>query len=202
MTVPGAGPASIDALPPLLRSPRLLLVSLARADPGAPRPERSHPPCNRSHPGAQTALTKARTHTGGVGRRSNDSRASAASGGRWYAELSADLASEGVVDLAVARDYGARSFRACPAGVACAFVDRCASVSAEMALEVTAFHAAIVRCSRSRSRWSSALAGSGESISRSASMTLERASSRVRPWLKTPATCGIEAMSQPFSPGS
>lgn len=41
-----------------------------------------------------------------------------------------------------------------------------------MALEVAPLHAAIVRCNCSRSRESPASAGSGESISRSASMTL------------------------------
>jgi len=54
-------------------------------------------------------------------------------------------------------------------------VDRAAPVSAQMALQVATLHAAIVKCSCSRSRRSPARVGSGESISRSASITFERA---------------------------
>jgi hypothetical protein len=91
-----------------------------------------------------------------------------------------------------------RSSRAV-ASVVRTFVDQATSLGAQMALEVAALHAAIVRCNRSRSRESSASAGSGESISRNASMTFPRASARVRPWLWTPLTSGIDATTQPSS---
>ena len=71
-----------------------------------------------------------------------------------------------------------------------------------MALKVAPLHTPIVRWSGSRSRRSSSVLGSGESIKRRASITFALASSRVRPWLKTPAISGIEATTQPSSPAS
>jgi len=104
-----------------------------------------------------------------------------AAGGRRYTELCADLACEAEVDLTVPRYDGAEAARAGPAGVICSLVDLPAALSAQVALEIAALHAAIVRCSCSRSRRSSSPAGSGESISRSASITFARASARVWP---------------------
>jgi len=106
------------------------------------------------------------------------------------------------VDLAMARHDRSCALGADPPSVVSALVHLTAVISAEMTLQIASLHAAIVRCSASRSRRSPASLGSGESISRSASMTFVRASSRVRPWLNTPATSGIDAMIQPSSPGS
>ena len=66
-------PASIDASSPSIARP---CWSRSPAPMQAPPSRALSPPRNRSHPGAQTALTKARTHngSGAVGRRSNDSR--------------------------------------------------------------------------------------------------------------------------------
>src|SRR4051812_45474922 len=117
---------------------------------------------------------------------------SAAAGGRRRRELAADLACQPEVDLPVARDDGSRSCGACPAGVVGALVDAPATLLDEVSLQVAELHAAMVRWISSRSRVSSSSAvGSGESISRKASSTFARASSRVRPWLKTPGTSGI-----------
>jgi hypothetical protein len=106
---------------------------------------------------------------------------SAGPGGRSDVELSADLAGECKVDLTVSRHHRASAAGPCPARVVPALVDLPAALSAQVALELAALQAAIVRWSCSRSRSSSSLGGSGDSISRSASMTFARASSRVRP---------------------
>jgi hypothetical protein len=55
----------------------------------------------------------------------------------------------------------------------------------------------MVKWSSSRSRRSPASPGSGDSISRSASITLASAYSRVRPWLCTPRTSRIDATIHP-----
>ena len=81
-----------------------------------------------------------------------------------------------------------------------AFVNEPAAVLAQVTLQLAPLHAAIVSCSGSLS--DGGASGSGVSIRRSASITLARASSRVRPWLNAPGTSGIDAMIQPSSPGS
>ena len=61
----------------------------------------------------------------------------------------------------------------------------------------------IVSVSGSRSAdFSASCPGSGLSMSRKASITLARASSRVPPWLMAQGTSGVEAMTQPSSPCS
>lgn len=113
-----------------------------------------------------------------------DASAPASSAGTgWWCdlELSTDLSRQYEVDLTMTRDYGASAAGSSPTAVISTFVDVMAAVSAQMALEIAALHAAIVRCSGSRSRRSSASRGSGESIKRSASITFARASSRVCP---------------------
>jgi hypothetical protein len=70
---------------------------------------------------------------------------SAGSGRRTDLELSADLACESEVDLAVSRDHRTSTARACPTGVVSAFVDLPAALSAQVTLELAALHAAIVR---------------------------------------------------------
>jgi hypothetical protein len=66
-------------------------------------------------------------------------------GRRSDVQLSADLAGESEVDLAVSGDHRAGTVRAGPAGVVPAFVDPAAALSAQVALELAALHAAIVR---------------------------------------------------------
>jgi hypothetical protein len=68
----------------------------------------------RSHPARLTHLV---AWSAGPGRRS-------------YVQLSADLAGESEVDLAVPRDHRAGTVRAGPAGVVPAFVDLPAALSA------------------------------------------------------------------------
>ncbi len=75
-------------------------------------------------------------------------------GGRRHVELCADLAREAEVDLTMACHDGAGASRAAPTRMVRALVDLPAVVSPQVALQITAFHAAIVRCSCSRSRWS------------------------------------------------
>jgi hypothetical protein len=70
---------------------------------------------------------------------------SAGSGRRTDLELSADLAGEGEVDLTVSGHHGTGAARAGPTRVVPAFVDLPATLSTQVALELAALHAAIVR---------------------------------------------------------
>jgi hypothetical protein len=72
-------------------------------------------------------------------------RALSAAGWWRYAELGADLASQSEVDLAVTRYHRASTAGSCPASVIRALVDLPAVPSAQMMLQITALHAAIVR---------------------------------------------------------
>lgn len=72
--------------------------------------------------------------------------------GRRDLQLPTNLAGEPVIDLAVARHYRACSLGTSPAGVVSALVNLTATLRAKVALKLAALHAAIVRCSASRSR--------------------------------------------------
>ena len=150
----------------------------------------------------QARITREQWLAGPPPRASRHRTTSARTCWRWHSQLPADLARQSIVDLAMARHNRSCALGTDPSSVVSALVHLAAAMSAEMTLQIAPLHAAIVKCSASRSRRSPASLGSGESISRSASITFVRASSRVRPWLNTPATSGIDAMIQPSSPGS
>jgi hypothetical protein len=73
---------------------------------------------------------------------------------RWrrHLELAADLARQSVVDLAVPRNDRSLALRTGLPRVVPALIDLPAPVSAQVALQIAALHAAIVKCSASRSR--------------------------------------------------
>src|SRR5450755_1574048 len=132
-----------------------------------------------------------------------------ATGRRGDVEVFADPANGAGLDLAVAGDGGdplALGSADRPHAVSGSLAQRLGAVSAQMTLELAALHAAIVSSSESLSAGSGSSGGDPNrtaSSSLSASITFSRASSRVRPWLIAPRTCGIRATTQPSpSPAS